>query len=186
PKGEIVASAYSPIEDSVAASNWEVPDGAAGGQYTAKMEFPSEGFPPAVRKFEVRAYRAPRLKGEIIFLRDGFGPGDIVRASMHVERAEGGIPSGASVTPSAIVDGQDVKVANTTIDASGNCAVEFKLPTQIETGDGTLALAVADGGVVEPITKTIPILVKTVDLTMYPEGGELVAGIPSRVYVEAR
>ena len=32
---------------------------------------------------------------------------------------------------------------------------------------------------------TIPILLQTVDLTMYPEGGQLVAGVPNRVYFEA-
>ena len=92
PKGEQVANGYAPVEDGVAAFNWEVPDGAAGGPYTAKLGFPFDGFPPAVRKFDVRAYRAPRLKSQIVFLRDGYGPGDTVRASLHVERAEGGRP----------------------------------------------------------------------------------------------
>ena len=35
-------------------------------------------------------------------------------------------------------------------------------------------------------SKTIPILLQTVDLTLYPEGGVLVAGLPARVYLEAR
>ena len=48
-----------------------------------------------------------------------------------------------------------------------------------------LALAIEDGGVLETATKTIPILLQTVDLTLYPEGGELVAGLPNRVYFEA-
>jgi hypothetical protein len=55
--------------------------------------------------------------------------------------------------------GDDALVNNTT----GNVSVEFKLPTQITRGDGTLALAITDGGVVETISKTIPILVKNVD-----------------------
>ena len=37
---------------------------------------------------------------------------------------------------------------------------------------------------IEPIAKTIPILLKTVDLAIYPEGGDLVAGLPCRVYIE--
>ncbi|HEX3358048.1 MAG TPA: alpha-2-macroglobulin family protein, partial [Tepidisphaeraceae bacterium] len=129
---------------------------------------------------------APRIKGEIVFLRDGFGAGDVVKASMRAERAEGGIPAGASVQASAIVDGVDVFNGETHVEANGNVSVEFKLPTQIERGDGMLALVVKDGGVVETISKTIPILVKTVDVAMYPEGGDLVAGLPGRVYIEAR
>src|SRR5207249_3949630 len=67
-----------------------------------------------------------------------------------------------------------------------NCAVEFKLPAKIATADATLSITVADGGTVEPIAKTIPILLNTVNVAIYPEGGDLVAGLPSRVYVEAR
>src|SRR6185369_6198222 len=34
--------------------------------------------------------------------------------------------------------------------------------------------------------KTIPILLQTLDLAFFPEGGELVAGVPTRVYFEGR
>jgi hypothetical protein len=39
---------------------------------------------------------------------------------------------------------------------------------------------------VETATKTIPILLQTIDLAIYPEGGDLVAGLPNRVYIEGR
>jgi uncharacterized protein YfaS (alpha-2-macroglobulin family) len=186
PHGEHIFQQGALIEGSVAAFNWDVPEGAAGGVYTAILSFPQNGYPPTQRTFEVRAYRAPRLKGEIIFLRDGFGPGDTVKASLHVERAEGGLPAGATVQANAIVDGKNVYSGNTTVDAAGNCSVAFALPKQIQSPDGTLSLAVADGGVIEPIAKTIPILLKTVNLAIYPEGGDLIAGLPNRVYLEAR
>src|ERR1700722_11395849 len=155
PKGERLFDQTSGVQNSVAAFNWDVPADATGGQYTATIRFPWNGFPPAERKFEVRAYRVPRLKGEIVFLRDGFGPGDTVQASLHVERAEGGIPVGAAVSASAIVDGNNAFAGATTIDASGNCAVAFKLPSLMEKGDGTLSLAIADGGEGGPISKPI-------------------------------
>jgi hypothetical protein len=47
-------------------------------------------------------------------------------------------------------------------------------------------MIVEDGGTVETATKTIPILLQTVDLAIYPEGGDLVAGLPNRVYIEGR
>ncbi|MGA2229425.1 MAG: alpha-2-macroglobulin family protein [Tepidisphaeraceae bacterium] len=186
PKGEILGSGYARMQDSVVGYAWNIPPGATGGQYKVVTEFPYSGYPPAERKFEVRAYRTPRLKGEIVFLRDGFGPGDLVQASLHVERAEGGVPAGASVDVNAIVDGASAYHGTTTVDAQGNCAVQLTLPTQISVGDGTLSLAVSDGGVVEPIAKTIPILVNSVDISFYPEGGDLVAGLSDRVYLEAR
>src|SRR3954466_12951439 len=45
PKGEIVTSASTSIQDSVAGFEWIVPDDASGGQYTATISFPWTGFP---------------------------------------------------------------------------------------------------------------------------------------------
>ena len=185
PKGDTVASGYAPLQESVYGFSWKIPDSQAGGEYTIKLSDPFTGQPPAERKFDVRAYRAPRLKSQIKFLRDGYGPSDEVVATLHAERAEGGAPAGAKITVVARVDGQEAFRGPATIDDRGNCLTRFKLPEKIRRGEGTLAMIIEDGGVVETASKTIPILLQTVDLTMYPEGGELVAGLPNRVYVQA-
>lgn len=185
PKGDVVASGQVLTEDSVAGFQWTVPEEQAGGQYTVHATHPWRGDAPAERKFEVRAYRAPRLKTQIKFLRDGYGPGDEVVATLEVQRAEGGVPAGAAVTVTARVDGVEVFRGPATVDAQGCCVARFPLPRQIARGEGVLALAIEDGGVLETASKTIPILLQTVDLTLYAEGGTLVAGLPNRVYFEA-
>jgi len=183
PKGDVVAAGPVTSEDSAFGFKWTVPDGQAGGEYTIKAS--GNGYPPAERKFDIRAYRAPRLKSQIKFLRDGYGPGDEVAATLHVERAEGGVPVGAPVTVTARVDGMEVFRGPANVDAEGDCLARFKLPVEIARGEGTLAMVIEDGGVLETASKTIPILLQTVDLTMYPEGGELLAGFSNRVYFEA-
>ncbi|REG37259.1 uncharacterized protein YfaS (alpha-2-macroglobulin family) [Archangium gephyra] len=185
PKGDVVTSARVLSEHSVWGYSWTVPGDMAGGEYTLSVSYPYTGDAPAERKFDVRAYRAPRLKSQIEFLRDGYGPGDTVTATLDVKRAEGGVPSGARVTATALVDGVTAAQVTGVVDARGLCTVSFKLPGQIERGEGSLAFAIADGGVVETAAKTIPILLRTLDLTLYPEGGDLVAGLPSRVYFQA-
>jgi hypothetical protein len=188
PKGDTVASGVSTITDSVAGFSWDIPASQAGGEYTVRI-FHNSGAvlsPAAERKFDIRAYRAPRLKSQIVFVRDGFGPGDTVGATVHVERAEGGIPSGAKVSVTARVDGVETWHGETTIDGSGNAGASFKLPAAIARGEGVLAMIIQDGGTVETASKTIPILLQTMDLAIYPEGGDLIAGLPNRVYVEGR
>lgn len=186
PKGDVVAQGLAMSEDSVVGFSWKVPDGQAGGEYTVKVLHPFQGHAPGERKFDIRAYRAPRLKSQIVFLRDGYGPRDEVSATVHVERAEGGIPAGAKVTVSARVDEQEVFTGPATVDARGDCTTRFNLPAEIARGLGTLSFAIEDGGVVETAAKTIPILLQTVDLQLYPEGGDLVAGLPTRVYLAAK
>jgi uncharacterized protein YfaS (alpha-2-macroglobulin family) len=185
PKGEVVTSATVVSESSVWGYSWTVPEDMTGGEYTLSVSYPWTGDAPAERKFDVRAYRAPRLKSQIEFLRDGYGPGDTVTATLDVKRAEGGVPTGARVTATALVDGATVAQVPGVVDAKGLCTVTFKLPAHIERGEGSLAFAIEDGGVVETAAKTLPILLQTLDLTLYPEGGDLVAGLPSRVYFQA-
>lgn len=185
PKGDVLSQMMTNSQNSTVGFAWPVPQGQAGGEYTAEISFPWTGQPSAKRKFEIRAYRAPRLKSQIEFVRDGYGPGDQVAASLKVERAEGGVPEGAKVTVRARVDGQQVFEGPAVVDSLGLCAARFELPQTIARGEGTLSFAIEDGGVVETAAKTIPILLQTVDLTLYPEGGELVAGLPNRVYLAA-
>jgi len=186
PKGDVVASGHAQTQDSVVGFKWDIPSGQPGGEYKIVVNYPWHGLPPAERKFDIRAYRPPRLKSQIVFIRDGYGPGDEVAATLHVERAEGGLPEGADVTAIARVDGAEVHRGKTKVDAKGNCTARFPLPEKIERGEGTLAMIIEDGGVVETAAKTIPILLQTVDLSMYPEGGDLVAGLECRVYFEAK
>ncbi len=186
PKGERVAGGHASSQDSVISFAWDIPDGQPGGPYVVRISDPFTGQPPAERSFDIRNYRAPRLKTQIEFLRDGYGPGDRATASLHVDRAEGGVPSGARVTAIARIDGMEIHRNETRVNLLGICTVSFDLPQDIARGEGTLALVIEDGGVVETATKSIPILLQTLDLMMYPESGELIAGLPTRVYVEAR
>ena len=127
PKGDTVGSGSAAIIDSVAGFSWDIPAGQAGGEYTVSISHPSADG-RAERKFDVRTYRAPRLKSQIVFVRDGYGPGDMVAANLHVERAEGGIPAGARVSVTVRVDGEQTWTGTATVDGSGNAGASFRLP----------------------------------------------------------
>ena len=185
PQGNVVTEGWVDGSDGTVGFGWPVPEGQAGGAYTLELSFPHEGFPMAARSFDVRNYNVPRLNQQITFKRDGYGPGDTVSATLHSERAEGGIPQGAKVHVLARVDGAEVYHGVAQVDAQGNASCSFALPKHMARGEGTLAMATEDGGVVETEGKTLPILLQTLDLTLYPEGGDPVAGLPTRVYLEA-
>lgn len=185
PKGDVVAQHSSSLQEGIWSISWAVPKEIPGGEYKIIASYPGSILPTAERKFDVRNYRAPRLNSQIKFLRDGYGPGEKVTATLEVKRAEGGLPAGATVAVRPVVDGVPIPEQTATVDNTGHCTVSFTLPTIIEHGEGTLALTISDGGVVETASKTIPILIKTVDVQLYPEGGRLVAGLTNRVYIQA-
>ncbi|MGB1123943.1 MAG: alpha-2-macroglobulin family protein [Phycisphaeraceae bacterium] len=186
PKGATVVSGRTDVQDSTIGFKWEVPSDQAGGEYTIKVSYPWSGLAPAERTFDIRAYRPPRIKTQIDFLKDGYGPGDTVVATVDATRAEGGIPEGAKVTAIARVDGDEVARVGTMVRETGIAEVRFNLPDKIERGEGSLTFVIEDGGVVESASKTLPILLQTLDLSIYPEGGDLVAGVENRVYIEAK
>ncbi|MCU0686998.1 MAG: MG2 domain-containing protein [Polyangiaceae bacterium] len=187
PKGDTCHElAHVTSEAGVVGFHWEIPPGQAGGEYKLCATLPAEGHPPAEVSFDVRAYRVPRLRTELEFVKQAYGPGDRVAATLVASRAEGGVPEGAAVTAVATLDGVEVHRQELTLNAQGGCGVSFQLPKTIGEGEGTLVMIVRDGGVQETAAKSLPIVVARVKLVVFPEGGDLVAGVRSRLYVEAR
>src|SRR5437773_11850727 len=117
PKGDTVASGVSSIIDSVAGFSWDIPPTQAGGEYTVRISHPAADG-RAERKFDIRFYRAPRLKSQIVFVCGCYGPGDMFAANLHVDRADVGITAGAMVSVSARIDGEETWKGTTTVDSS--------------------------------------------------------------------
>ncbi|MHC5021263.1 MAG: MG2 domain-containing protein [Planctomycetota bacterium] len=185
PSGAVVHTNSTSVVDSVMGMGWRLPKSLPGGVYTLKVTVANGVIPATERTFEVRRFRQRRLRTQMEFLRKGYGPGDTVQASLKVARSEGGIPAGAEVTFVARVDGKEVHRGMAKVTPEGFCSVAFALPKEITSGQGSLTLVVRDGGVVESAAKTIPILLDSMKIAAYPEGGDLVAGLPCGLYLQA-
>jgi len=120
------------------------------------------------------------------FATKGLGPRDQASVTLSVKRAEGGAPKAAPVTVIATVDDKEIHREDSKLSDSGELTASFTLPEVIEKGDsGTVTFKITDGGNVETHSKTIPILCAKVDVEFYPESGQLVAGLPCVLYVQA-
>jgi uncharacterized protein YfaS (alpha-2-macroglobulin family) len=184
PQGEIVASGKVSATNSIWTFAWDIPDNLNGGEYLIEASYAGNDCLPAIRKFELQDFREPRLSSRITFARNAYGPGESVNASLKVKRTEGGFPTGARVSIDARVDGTIISVEPRTVDAKGECSVSFNLPSKIAHSQGTLAMTIQDGGVIETTTKSIPLILQPLNIETYPEGGELVADCKNRVYVQ--
>jgi hypothetical protein len=183
PRGAVVAEKRVRMAGGVAANDFEIPDVAEGGEYTLKLV--GDDGTGDEKKLVVASYEAPRLKKQLELTRKAYGPGDAVAAAVAVARATGEPFAGQPVTGVVTVDDVEVARVAATTDADGKAVVRFTLPAAIARGDGLLTVLASDGGVTESVQKRIPILLKTLQVSLFPEGGDLVEGLPGRVYLAA-
>jgi hypothetical protein len=137
-------------------------------------------------KFLVQRFEPPRLAKRIELDRKSYAPGESGSAELNVRRVEGGAASNANVEASLIVDGVSVWTGRGVLDAEGRAIYRFDVPKAVERGEARFVASIQDGGVVETAFK--PFVVPTGKLTvhLYPEGGDLVASLANRVYVEVQ
>ena len=175
---------------------FELPATLPGGEYALKVfeadavtMQPAAGAKPlAVRKFLVNRYTPDKLLKTLELDGRTYGPGAPVQAKVTVRDQGKPAKAALTVTAKATVNGKPTNlpldVAPTATDAAGEAAVKFTLPKGDVT-DATLSVVVQAGGTVETISKPVPLATRRLVVEFFPEGGDLVAGVPNRVYVRA-
>jgi hypothetical protein len=195
---EILGPDSRPVR-GIGTGQWAIPQDFPGGEYVLEVREARDRFPAEKRKFVVNEYQKHRLLKEVKFDKESYGPGNEVVANVKVEKAEGGASLAfMPVTAIVRIDGEmytaagqqtkdeDAATILVKTDDEGRAAIKFKLPTSIERGEATLGLTFTDGANREPMSRPIPVVVKKLQLELFPEGGDLVAGVPNRVYFQAR
>ena len=184
PKGATVLEKRVRVQVGVATNDFVLPASVQGGEYTLRMTSDRGG--SVERKVIVSTYQPPRIKKKVKFLRKAYGPGDQVSAAMSLARATGEPLADKQATAIVTIDESEVARVPVKTNAKGNGVVRFSLPAKIARGDGLLTVLIEDGGVTESIQRRIPILLKELQVQLFPEGGDLVQELPGRVYFQAK
>jgi len=183
PKGATTLKLRLQSPDGLAHNAFDIPTEAPGGRYLVRVVRGDETL--AERPVIVNRYEPPRIKKKLEFVRKAYGPGDTVKATVEVERAGGDPLADLELTARIHLDGVDLEPVRFRTNSSGEGLVRFELPELIDVGDALLTILVEDGGITESISKRVPIIVNKLEMQLFPEGGDLVRGLPSRVYFEA-
>ncbi|MFZ5476124.1 MAG: AgmX/PglI C-terminal domain-containing protein [Myxococcota bacterium] len=183
PRGSRVDDAELLVKAGAAGTGLAIPREARGGAYTVVARF-ADGA-TAERALVVVGFEAPRLHATMEFARDAYGPGDTAVATVEVRRATGEPLANRTLAAQAYVGGKLVPVGHVVTDAHGAATVEVALPAALPEGDAVLTVVAEVDGVSESTTKPIPVVTTGLRVALRPEGGDLVEGLPSRVYVEA-
>jgi alpha-2-macroglobulin-like protein len=184
PKGAAVVEKRYRQDQGFVAADIDLPPEVNGGEYTLRFHAPDGVV--AERPLIVSRYEPPRLKKKLEFARKAYGENDVVTATFELKRPTGEPLANHPITALLRLDGEELPRVETTTNAEGGALVKVQLPAKIAVGDGLLTILVEDGGVTESIGKAVPIIMKRMQLSFFPEGGALVTGLPSRVYFEAK
>ncbi|MEZ4296316.1 MAG: MG2 domain-containing protein [Polyangiaceae bacterium] len=184
PRGGKVMEKRVLARAGMATNDFELPAGISGGGFTLRAI--SDLGTRQDRAITVAAYEAPRIKKTVDFLKTSYGPGDEVTAKVMIEAPTGGPLIGAKAVAIVTVDGAQIARTNVFPDDKGRAWVRFVLPAKIAKGDALLTIQVDGGGFIESIQRRIPIALEDVQLSFFPEGGDMVTGLPARVYLSAR
>ncbi len=177
---------------------------APGGEYKLDLFETSHGKETLLetRKFIVNRYVPDTFEKKLEFDGKSYGAGEFVQARIEVSRTAGGPMKDASANVVATVDGREfhkqdgVKFAIVTEAGSAKAVlnVRFQLPGDIfekaakkdVPPSATLSVNIHDGSDDEPIVRPIPLVTKNLSVEFFPEGGDMVNGLPGRVYFQVR
>jgi alpha-2-macroglobulin-like protein len=184
PRGAVALQKRLQAVAGVAQNEFALDPDLEGGEYTIRLA--ADDGTADEKKVIVNTYEAPRLQKTLEFVRKAYGAGDPVAAAIEVKRATGEPFARRPLTAVVTVDDAELARLALQTDGDGKATARFTLPPAIARGDGLLTILADDGGVTESIQKRIPIVVSSLQLQMFPEGGDLVDGLPGRVYFLAK
>ncbi len=127
----------------------------------------------------------PRLKMKLDFEKKAYGKGDDVVAKLELNTNENKPLANKKVKLKAQLAGKDLEEKSVTTDAVGKVNLKFTLPKELNTTDGIVNALIDFEGSTESISRSIPIVLNDINLEFFPEGGDMVSGMNSRIAFRA-
>lgn len=189
PKGTIERSINIIAKNGVAAGDFTLDQEALGGIYKVRAYtnwMKNEGADNVFEKsVQVQDVVLPNLKMKLDFEKKAVGAGDEVVAKLELNTNENKPLSDYKISFVANLDGKQYITKQDVTDADGLTYIKFKLPKELKTNDGLLNVMIDYNGSTESISRSIPIVLNKIKLQLFPEGGDLVSGLQSKVAFRA-
>lgn len=187
----------------IGVGEYRLPADAPGGEYKLELlDVPAGNGKKEIlletRKFIVNRYVPDTFEKKLEFDGKSYGAGDVVQARIEVSRTAGGPMKDARANVVATIDGREFHtqsgerftIVNDGSSAKAVLNVRFKLPPDLfgkkDAPSATLSVNIQDGSDAEAIVRPIPLVTKTLLVEFFPEGGQMIEGVPGRVYFQIR
>lgn len=139
-----------------------------------------------VRDIPVQQVPVPGLKMKLDFMGKAFGPGDEVFARLDMVNSENKPVADQDFRITVLLGGTVHKEMPGKTRGGEGALIRFTLPEILDSADGLVTVTTTYQGQRESIAHPIPLGPATLDAGIFPEGGDLVAGLTSRVAVRVR
>lgn len=169
-------------EDRDGAGVLWLPLSLPGGSYRLEA---TVGEAVVTRPITVLNYRTPRLASTIELDRKAYRPGEVVHAALVVKDETGGMIAGARVVFIWRIGHRELAKDEHTSDALGRVESAATLPDALGDGEVVVSAEIALDGTSESVVAPVPVTRDAILVDLRPEGGELVRGLRSRVYLRA-
>lgn len=189
PKGTVDKSIKLICKNGRAAGDFHLEEGTVGGLYKLRAYtnwMKNEGENKVFEKeIQIQDVVLPHLKMKLDFEKKAFGPGDEVIAKLQLNSNENKALIHHPIKFTGNIDGSKHTEQSSKTDEEGICYIKFKLPAKLKSNDGLLNAMIEYNGNTESISRSIPIVLNKIKLVFYPEGGDLVNDIESKVAFKA-
>ncbi|MEM7656195.1 MAG: TonB family protein [Bacteroidota bacterium] len=142
---------------------------------------------PAIfeKELTVQAVVLPRLKMKLDFEREAYGPGSEVSATLNLHTNANQPLANQALRYVVSLQGKELLTTTAQTDAAGKGKLSFDLPTDLTSNDGLLNVMIDYQGQTESISRSVPIVLNQISLAFFPEGGDMVHGLPGKVAFKA-
>jgi len=185
PNGKTISERQLFVTKGRAAGDFELADNCPGGTYTVRAYTKwMKNYGPEFyfsKELIVQKAMYPKLLMDLEFEKKAYGPSDEVIAFLDLKDLENSDVYWQPFRWTASLGGKAAQSGSMETDDYGKAVIRFKLPADLTTSDGLLNVMVDVDDYTESISRKIPIVLDTVRLHFFPEGGDLVQDVASRV-----
>lgn len=189
PRGNTVKKRDIQIENGLASGDLQLSGNLPGGIYKLKAftRWQQNETDPFYFEKELMLSKAvyPALKLKLDLDREAYGPGDEVIIEVKMESLANQPLADKELSYSVKLAGKEVKTGSSRSNQQGKGYVSLILPESLSSSDGLVNILVHHDGKTESISRSIPIVLNNLRVELFPEGGDLVTGIPSKVAFQA-
>lgn len=189
PNGTAIKKVKITTKNGRATGDFKLDEDAPGGAYKVKAYTNWQHYESSPLLFEkalhVQDVNLPDLKMKMDFDRKGYSSGEDVQLRLVLLTNHAGPLAGHEYNVAVKLKNEVVYKQKGVTGATGKASIEFTLPKDAKVEDGIVNAEIEYRGFTESISRSIPFHKNNISLKMYPEGGDLVAGLPGRVAFQA-